>query len=266
MKIQNSNTGIYHIVLGTASEGGVFFDKSDYREFMDIVRVYKDFNNIKLFGYSLTPLVIHLVIYNRSNEIEEFLHNIIDTYSIYINKKYLKDKIFHRNVKVKAIERYESFLNIFKHMHKTGQNSLKRFENYNFSKKDMYLNADYVLSTFGCNREKSKEEMTTMSVQECPNAYDFYIKELEFFPKEKRNVRLRRAEMFLDNFLNENEINRSDLEMEDNYNKKLELVKSFRMKTDVSYRDIGSLLGLSHTSVIRLWRKSYDSSISLRLS
>ena len=254
MTIPKSSTCIYHVVLGSTSQIGIFKERSDYKKFMDVMRLYKASLNIKVLGYSLSPLIVHLILHDRNRNLYKFISSVQETYLVYFQKKYFVKSVFHHTVKAKPVESYDSFVNLYKYIHKMGENSYKRFQMYDSIKKDEYIDGDYVLSAFGSNREKAKVEMNSISVQECPEYYGEYVKKMEHFNEGKKSIRIRRAEKFLCLFLDDNNMVFSDLEKEDFYNKKLELIREFRDKTDISYRDIGEILELSHTSIIRLWK------------
>ncbi|MEA3422788.1 MAG: hypothetical protein U9Q80_03140 [Bacillota bacterium] len=266
MTIPKSSTGIYHVVLGAINEGGVFRKRNDYKKFMEIVKMYKESLGIRLLGYSLTPLVVHLVVRDNRNKVMEFLDLVIETYTAYCSKEHFMKDVFHSQKKIKAIENYKTFKNTFKYIHKFGENSLKRFQIYDFDKKDEFLDGDYVLSAFGVDNEQSKNEMNNISVMEASENYKFRMNEMEYFAEEKKTMRIRRAEKFMKSFLEENNIKITDLKDDDYYNDKLRLIRAFRKETDLSYRDIGEILGMSHTSIIRLWKIAHERDIAINLS
>ncbi len=261
MTIPKSSTGIYHIVLGSVSEIGIFNERSDYKKFMETMKLYKTSLKVKILGYSLSPLVVHLVLHDKNDNLSEFISRVEETYSVYYQRKRFVNRVFHHSIKIKAIESYEAFVNIYKYIHKVGENSFKRFQIYDNHKKDEYLDGDYVLSALGSNKDKAKKEMAEISVQEYSEPYTIYMKEMEYFCEEKKSIRIKRAEEFLDQFLEKNSLAYSDLDKEEHYSKKLDLIKEYRDYTDLSYRDIGSILDLSHTSIIRLWRKAHERDI-----
>ncbi|MBN2260137.1 MAG: hypothetical protein JW702_06315 [Clostridiales bacterium] len=266
MNIPNSTTGIYHIVLGTRIEDGVFKEREDYKRMMEIIKLYKESFGVKLLGYSFTPLLVHLIVNDKKGNLGEFIHLIVETYTAYFYKAYFISEIFHNKIKVKSIDSYEVFTDTYKYIHKMGENSLKRFQIYDFKNKDIYLDADYVLSALGSKKDTSKEEMNKLSVMEISERYQIQMKELEYFPQEKKTKRIQRAEKFMESFLTKHHIALDDLNKEDYFNKKLELIRSFRNQTDLSYRDIGEILGMSHTSIIRLWKKAYEQDIISHVS
>ena len=266
MTIPKSSTGIYHVVLGAINEGGVFRKRDDYKKFMEIVRIYKESLGIRLLGYSLTPLVVHLVVRDKKSKLMEFLNLIIETYTAYYSKQYFLKDVFHNQKKIKAIDDYETFKNIYKYIHKFGENSLKRFQIYDFDKKDLFLDGDYVLSAFGVDNEQSINEMNKISVLETSEIYKVRMSEMEYFAEEKKTMRIKRAEKFMKSFLDKNNIEVVDLNDDEYYNNKLDLIKAFRRDTDLSYRDIGTILGMSHTSIIRLWKIAHERDITSIIS
>jgi hypothetical protein len=156
------------------------------------------------------------------------------------------------------VESYAAFINLYRYIHKIGVNSLKRFVQYDVKSRDTYLDGGYVLGAFSPKLEMAKSELQRVSEEPCSECYKMYMKEMEYFRTEKKTIRLQRAEGFMKQFLEINEITYEDLDHEDYFTKKLELIHEFRENTDLSFRDIGAVLDLSHTSVIRLWKKAHE--------
>lgn len=261
-----SSTGIYHVVLGAASSKGLFCERKDYKKFMDVVRMYKASHGIKLLGYSLSPLVTHLILHDRGGHLLMFLREIKSTYSVHYQHCYFEKRVFHHVDKVRSVESYDAFVNLYRYIHKQGLNSLIRFKGYEDRKKDEYLDGDYVLSALGAKREQAKDELLKISEEPSPGYYRIHMKDMEYFREEKKVIRVRRAEEFMEKFLETNQISYSELMDDNHFYKKLELIKAFRDKTDLSYRDIGSILDLSHTSVIRLWKMAHERDLVSSLS
>ena len=137
-----SSTGIYHAVLGAASSKWLFCERSDYKKFMEITKMYKTSNEIKLLGYSLSPLVIHLILHDKKGRLTMFIKEVKDTYSIHYQHLYSEGRVFHHVDKVKPVESYDAFVNLYRYIHKQGMNSLARFKAYEKQKKDAYLAGD----------------------------------------------------------------------------------------------------------------------------
>ena len=68
--------------------------------------------------------------------------------------------------------------------------------------------------------------------------------------------RRERAQDFLSDFLTENALDREDFLKNGYAEEKRLLISRFREETDLSFRDIGYVLGISHTTVIRIYRDS----------
>lgn len=258
MSFKVSSTGIYHMVFGAVGSKGLFLDREDYKEFMKILRLYKDHLGVKLLGYALTPRVVHLVIQCEGGGPEAFAAVVKRTYSDYYYRRYFSRELFHHQSRIRAVTFYRDFMELYRYLHKQGINSLKRFERYGAEKKDPYLDAEYVFSAFGNNLAQGKRELEKISVMENQEDYAVQMKSLEFFPEDKRTLRVKRAREFLDRYLAEKGITLHELDLEDYREEKLRLVRSFREKTDLSYRDIGQTLGASHTTVIRLYKEAHE--------
>ncbi|OPL08063.1 MAG: hypothetical protein AVO33_02170 [delta proteobacterium ML8_F1] len=261
MAFNGSSTGIYHLVLGAVKPKQLFLAREDYKELMKILKLYKERMGVKLLGYAFTPQVIHLVVQWEGNDPREFAAMIKRTYGDYVFRRYASREVFHHQCRIEPVEFYRDFVELYKYLHKRGINSLKRFERYEENKRDPYLDAEYVLSAFGNSRLKGREELKRISLMENEQEYGVRFKALEHFAEDKKTLRIRRARAFLREYLEENDLDSEVLELEDFRNEKLRLIQAYREKTDLSFRDIGQILGTSHTTVIRLYKEANERNI-----
>lgn len=257
MTDRHSSTGIYHVVLGNVSSRGIFCDRADYKKFMELVKLYKAPHHIRLLGYALTPEIVHLALRDKRGQLDRFIAEIKETYRIYYTHKYPERSVFHQQVKVRAVETYEGFINLYRYIHQKGINSLPRFQD-ELRTGDNVLDVEYVLGALGAKKEPARNELLRVSEQEPPKYYQIQMKDMEFFREEKGSIRRRRAERFMTDFLRDRHLTLDELMDEDHFNARMALVKAFREETDLSFRDIGGALDLSHTTVIRIWRLAHE--------
>lgn len=146
-------------------------------------------------------------------------------------------------------------MDTLRYLHKRGENSRQEYQKYSRYVKHEILDIGIVLSTLHPDHHQAKEMFFTEMVKEDLSPYESLLKEQEVFEVDKMTKRHRRAQDFLDSYLQEKKLTRSEFFAEQNEDYRIELIERFRKETDLSYRDIGHVFGVSHTSIIRMSHK-----------
>lgn len=254
---ENNQTGLFHAVVST-SGFEAFKCREDYLKFFDILKLYKARMNMKIIAYSLGDTIIHLLLHDKEGVLAPFIKRVKDTYGFYYEGKYDTDKLFMDKTKIKQVDRFEQFENSLRYIHSKGRNSIEEYRSYSNSGKEGLLSLDFLVSAFGKDRISGKENLMNSLVKEVQEDYLYLLREMEFFPEDKKSKRINRAKKFLKDYLEENKLSKDEIFLESNDSMRIDLVNEFRKKTDLSFRDIGEVLELSHTSIIRILKKGYE--------
>ena len=253
---ENNQTGLFHAVISTSGLEA-FKCREDYLKFFDILKLYKARMNMKIIAYSLGDTLVHLIVHDKEGVFTSFIKRIKDTYGFYYEGKYDTEKLFVDKTKIRQVDRFDQFENSLRYIHSKGKNSLEEYKSYSSGKEGL-LSIDFLVSAFGKDRATGKENLMNSLVKEVQEDYLYQLREMEFFPEDKKSKRINRAKKFLKDYLEENKLSKDMIFHETNDSVRIDLVNAFRKKTDLSFRDIGEVLELSHTSIIRLMKRGYE--------
>jgi hypothetical protein len=233
----------------------LFTQGKDLGKFLSIIKLYKVRMDLKILAYSLGKNVVHIILMDMNEESSKYIKRIKDTYDYYYKDEYGFERIFMDKFKLKEICKFETMENAIRYIHSIGYNSKKRYDNYDYLLKDDIIDAPYLLTAFGKDKDEGKRNFIESMVKEIDEEYKLQFREMEYFPEDKKKMRLERARNFLWSYLDENELRIEELSFDINTYHTQNLIDQYRRKTDLSYRDIGEVLSLSHTTVIRLHNK-----------
>ena len=83
---------LYHVIIRGINRQDIFLDNQDKRKFKKELKNTKEKFEYLLYAYVLMPNHVHLIIYDKNNNISKIMHSILVSFSEYINKKYEKDE------------------------------------------------------------------------------------------------------------------------------------------------------------------------------
>lgn len=152
-----ANDYYYHIYNRGVEKRIIFQNQQDYCVFLEIMAYYlipdskipKIFSrkpkeriphSISLLSYCLMPNHFHLLLQQKKNKgIQEFMHAIGVTYSMYFNKKYQRvGSLFQGRFKAKMVDKDEYLLHLSKYIH---LNPSKNPATYAYSSYQYYLHS-----------------------------------------------------------------------------------------------------------------------------
>ena len=88
-----SKTKTYHIMLRGNDKQDIFFEEQDYKKFINEISNTKQKYKYELFAYCLMTNHVHMVIFDRNDNISKAIQSLAVSYSSYFSKKY--DKVGH---------------------------------------------------------------------------------------------------------------------------------------------------------------------------
>ncbi len=239
---------IKHIIISFNQKRSIIYKKTHIVDIENYLTLYKRKYGVQIIAYGLNSMFLHIIIRDRGDVAREYIRTIIETLDYYYGKEFSSESNLMR-WKVYDIISNNELLDLVRYLHTLDYNSNKNYNNYSKYIYDEFIDTHLIMSSLG----------DTNSMQDFlkePSAkYLFKMK-----MKEKRNInnkmfkRRSRAEDFFKEYLNDKGITRETFFASDNY--KEDLVDKYRNETDLSFRDIGYVLGISHTSVIRIWNRS----------
>ena len=91
-----SNTKVYHIIFRGNDKLDIFFDEQDYKKVIKEILKYREKYKYEIFAYCLMSNHVHLIIYDKNENISKAMQSIIMSYSIYFGKNMIKLVIYFK--------------------------------------------------------------------------------------------------------------------------------------------------------------------------
>jgi putative transposase len=147
---QQSQSGIYHLILRGINKQVIFEDDEDRERFMWCLQYYKELSQYKMYGYCLMNNHIHLLIKEGKEPIAKTMKRIGVSYVSWFNRKYGRcGHLFQDRFKSEAVESDEYFLMVLRYIHqnpiKTGE--VKKIATYHWSSYREYLGENRLVDT-----------------------------------------------------------------------------------------------------------------------
>ena len=165
-----SNTKTYHIIIRGNDKQDIFFDKQDYNKFIKEIKRTKEKYHYQLYAYCLMTNHVHLIVYDKDNNLSKAMQSLILSYSIYFGKKYEKvGHLVQGRFLSKNVESRKYLIQLCRYIH---QNPVKakiaKVNEYKWSSYQEYINfsdkiIEYkkILSLFGNNNQEAIKNFIT---------------------------------------------------------------------------------------------------------
>ncbi len=161
-----SEIKVYHITIRGINKQNIFFDDDDRYKFIDIIKETKERYDYDIYAYCLMDNHVHLVVYDKEQQISKIMQSIEISYAIFFNKKYERvGHLFQDRFFSKKVEDSNYLKMVCRYIH---QNPLKagigKTEEYKWSSYKEYIRKSTIienkllLSVFSKNKENAKEE------------------------------------------------------------------------------------------------------------
>lgn len=163
-KDRRSFTNLYHIIIKGINSQDIFLDDQDRKKFIiEVVRT-KEIYNYEIYAYVLMNNHVHMLIYDKKNNLSKVIQGIATSYAMYFNKKYERiGHVFYNRFKSKCVEDETYLLNLQRYIHKNPEkDGICRFDKYNWSSYNEYIrnkkivDTEFILRLFDENSIKAK--------------------------------------------------------------------------------------------------------------
>ncbi len=241
---------IKHIIISFNQKDSFKYKKNNILAIENYLSIYKKKYKIQIVAYGLNSMFLHLVIRDEGDIVKEYIRTLIETLDYYYSSEFQTEVNMFR-WKVYDLSSSAEIVDAIRYLHTMDYNSNEKYIHYSKYIEDDLIDTHLLMSSI---------KRTDEFLMEPSDSYIIKMKK-----KEKSNTnnkmlkRRNRAEDFFNDYLISKGITRTDLISNNSY--KEELVDMFRNETDLSFRDIGYVLGISHTSVIRIWNKCIDNKL-----
>lgn len=141
MARQKSSTKVYHVILRGNAKQDIFLEKQDYGKFIKEICNTKEKYQYELYTYCLMTNHVHLIIYDKGDNLSKSLQSLTVSYSSYWNKKYERvGHLFQNRFLSKNVETEEYLKNLCRYIHQNPHRSgIAKMEEYPWSSYQEYV-------------------------------------------------------------------------------------------------------------------------------
>ncbi len=168
---------LYHVIIRGINRQDIFLDNQDKRKFKKELKNTKEKFEYLLYAYVLMPNHVHLIIYDKNNNISKIMHSILVSFSEYINKKYERvGHLFQNRFKSKPIENDEYLKTAVMYIHYNPEKAgIARHNEYEWSSYKEYTKEDnYNLVDTESVLELMRSENSNSAIAEFTNRHIEY--------------------------------------------------------------------------------------------
>lgn len=160
---QKSSTKVYHIIIRGNGKQDIFFEKQDYSKFVKDICQTKEKYEYELYAYCLMSNHVHLVIYDKKDNLSKIIQGLTVRYSSYWNKKYERvGHLFQDRFLSKSVETQSYLKTVCRYIHQNPcKGGVAEMEKYiwssyqEFVKENKLIDEKQVLSLFGYDRREA---------------------------------------------------------------------------------------------------------------
>ena len=252
---RKSETNVYHVILRGNNKQEIFLDEKDYKKFLKEIKNTKEKYGYELYAYCLMTNHVHLVIYDKEENLSKIMQSLEVTYSAYFSKKYEKvGHLFQNRFLSKPVETSEYLMQVCRYVH---QNPVKagisRVDNYKWSSYKEYINDEeemvskkMLLSLFANSEKEAVENFKGFHNDNKENINDEYEYEIiTKFTDEEAKIKIMEV-LKLENL---EEINNFSVKLRNEKIRKLEDIKG------ISKAQVARVLGTCNRTIERITKK-----------
>lgn len=245
---KRSNTGIYHVMLKGIDGRDIFLDNEDKMKFIEKMIKAKELGNFKLYGYCLMDNHVHLLI-EESEELGTSIKRITVSYVQWHNNKYGRTgHLFQNRYLSETVETDSYLITVLRYIHQNPLKAglVKNQDNYGWSSY-----AQYIAAYKGCKshvdtsliREYFKLQTDFENYMNDPNNNEC----LKYEPNKKCSDAILKK--IIDEEFKINDFSNLPREGRD------KIIKEIYLRTGVSIRQLGRVLGIGKTIIERAIKK-----------
>lgn len=163
----NSDTKLYHAIIKGIDGQDIFWEANDKNKFLKELEITKEKYEYDLCAYCLMDNHVHLILYDKKEQLSKIMQSIEISYSSYFNKKYerqghlFQNRFFSKKIQTKEYLQaaccYVHHNPIYAKIKNTKSDEWNSLTEYETQEK--MIKEDILLSTFDTNKEKAKQKL-----------------------------------------------------------------------------------------------------------
>lgn len=257
----HSPVGIYHVMMRGNEKKSIFGDDDDKNKFLDILFGKKLVSGYKLYAYCLMNNHVHLILKECGETLSTCMKRINVSYACYFNKKHLRvGHLFQDRFKSECIDSEQYLLSAIRYLHNNPvkANVVDNPGDYLWSSYNIYTNVmdnnlpiayDEILSLFSSNTSLAIKRFILFAQK---NSDDSFIdcsvgdEKIDFIINN-----LSSAKNYIENYLYNHGVSLDNIKDKTNIQHRNNLIAYIKSNSNLSIREIGSLLNLDRNMVRR---------------
>ncbi|GAH20225.1 unnamed protein product [marine sediment metagenome] len=249
---------IYHVIARGNERKDIFLDDEDKSKFIQIIINKKRKNEYTLYAYCLMNNHLHLLLKEGEGNISRVMRRINTAYAYYFNKKYNRvGHVFQDRFRSEPVENDRYLISLIQYIHNNpvkakiaNQPNQYKWSSYLFYLKEQksIIDKEEILNLFSPDRSKAIHLLTEFSHQQNNDTFMDYQ---EVFREVKEITSVKKAKEYASRYLKEKGLQTGHLKGKVNKEYRGKLILELKEKTNLSYREIGNILGFSRWTVER---------------
>lgn len=258
-KRMKASSKVYHVMIRGINKQDIFLDKQDLLKFIKEVERTKEKYEYEIYAYSLMSDHVHIIIYDKNNNMSIAMQSLEISYSLYFNKKYeRKGHLFDNRFRNKIVEDRNYLKNLVRYIHKNPENAgLKPYEwtSYNeYLYNEKIISKNLILKLFG---NTFIEAINNFKIfHKNYNRYQDYDKDYEFLT----SITDEEAIKIIKNILMEE--NLLKIQQYDKKKRDISIMKILKIE-GIKKQQISRIIGISTKTIkkieLRNSKKKHDS-------
>lgn len=143
-----SSTKVYHVILRGNAKQDIFLNQQDYEKFIKEIGKTKEKYQYELYAYCLMTNHVHMILFDKNDNLSKTLQSLAVSYSSYWNKKYERvGHLFQNRFLSKNVETGEYLKNLCRYIHQNPHKSgIAKIEEYQWSSYQEYVKESKIIN------------------------------------------------------------------------------------------------------------------------
>ncbi len=251
---KRSETSVYHIMMRGNNRQKIFNSVEDKDRITEIIYKKIATDEAVLYAYCIMDNHLHMVIREINISISQTMKRIGTSYAWFYNKKNVRiGHVFQDRFKSEVIENDSRLLAAVRYVHRNPVKAgISDLSSYKWSSYNKYLNIKFA-------NDPGIKEILNMSSFYLQQARDAFIKFHEKSADEEfidiNELSPKEARLLADNYLKNAGVRKDKLKNRENKELRESLVLELVIKSDLSLREIATMLELNRETVRRIVSK-----------